>query len=416
MHLVALQRIADASGGNRAAGTAGYDRSAEYVAERLRAAGYQVALQRFAFPYFRETGRPTLTSGTEGHLASTVEFSGSGDVRGRALRVAEHGCEPGDYRGFRQGQVALVRRGTCEFSVKTRYAQAAGARAVILVNNEAKVPKATLGKPGVARVPVVGVAQKTGAKLAGDRVRVQVRAESGTRTTYNVIAETPQGRADQVVMLGAHLDSVPVGPGINDNGSGSAALLEVAEKLAAAGQPHNKVRFAWWGAEELGLLGSKHYVSHLGEAARKAIALYLNFDMIASKNYMYGVFDGDDSDRVGAGPGPEGSGAIEKAFRDFYAARGLKSIGADFTGRSDYGPFVEAGIPAGGLFTGAEEPKSKQAAAYFGGAAGVPYDSCYHKACDTIENVSDTALDVNTDAIATVLERYATQTSRPPQP
>jgi Zn-dependent M28 family amino/carboxypeptidase len=160
------------------------------------------------------------------------------------------------------------------------------------------------------------------------------------------------------------------------------------------------VRFAWWGAEELGLLGSTNYVATLPQDERARIAGYLNFDMVASPNFVRFVYDGDNSDAVGAGPGPAGSAAIEDVFEKFYADRGLAYQGTDFDGRSDYGPFIAAGIPGGGLFTGAEGVKTQEQAAVYGGTAGAPFDPCYHQACDTVANVNDTALGENADAIA----------------
>jgi Zn-dependent M28 family amino/carboxypeptidase len=229
------------------------------------------------------------------------------------------------------------------------------------------------------------------------------------RTTYNVIAQT-SGRTDNVVMVGAHLDSVIEGPGINDNGSGSAGILEVAEAYAKT-QPTNAVRFAWWGAEELGLLGSEYYVEQLTEAQADDIALYLNFDMIASPNFARMVYDGDNSDKQGAGAGPEGSAQIEEVFTGFFTQRGLNSKATDFSGRSDYGPFIAIGIPSGGLFTGAEELATADDARLFGSRVGVAYDPCYHIACDTIQNINLTVFEENIDAIAHAVIVYGYSTS-----
>jgi len=207
-------------------------------------------------------------------------------------------------------------------------------------------------------------------------------------------------------MVGAHLDSVPAGPGINDNGSGTAAILETA--LQIGNYPvKNKIRFAFWAAEELGLLGSDQYVEGLSAAERDRIRLYLNFDMIASPNFAYKLYDGDDSDATGAPAGPPGSAQIETQLASFFTSRGLATVGTDFDGRSDYGPFIAVGIPAGGIFTGAEGLKTAAEAALFGGAAGVAYDVCYHQSCDTLANPNQTALDVNSDAIADSTARYA---------
>jgi Zn-dependent M28 family amino/carboxypeptidase len=210
-------------------------------------------------------------------------------------------------------------------------------------------------------------------------------------------------------MIGAHLDSVNAGPGIQDNGSGSAAILETALQMAKV-KPRNKVRFAWWGAEESGLVGSTHYVNSLSQEELDSIALYLNFDMIASPNYGFFVHDGDDSDGVGAGPGPDGSAAIEKVFEDYYTMIGQPFKGTDFSGRSDYGPFIAVGIASGGVFTGAEGIKTPEEAALWGGVAGSQFDPCYHQACDTFDNINPFALDVNADAVAYAVLQFAMNT------
>jgi aminopeptidase Y len=256
--------------------------------------------------------------------------------------------------------------------------------------------------PLVASIPVVGASFAAGQLLAeaGSQASVTTIAPQ-TVTQNNVIAESRSGNPNNVVMVGAHLDSVQAGPGINDNGSGSAAILETAIQMAKA-NPRNKLRFAWWGGEESGLLGSTADVAGLSQAELDRIALYLNFVMIGSPNYVFMIYDGDDSDGTGAPPGPAGSAQIEKVFENFYNERGIPFKGTDFTGRSDYGPFIAMGvdIPAGGLFTGAEGIKTPAEAATWGGTAGDQYDPCYHLACDTFANNSDTALDINSDAVA----------------
>jgi Zn-dependent M28 family amino/carboxypeptidase len=213
-------------------------------------------------------------------------------------------------------------------------------------------------------------------------------------------------------MAGAHLDSVAAGPGINDNGSGSAALIEVAENLGEHGQLTNTVRFAWWGAEELGLLGSNHYVATLEPAQREDIALYLNFDMVGSPNFARFVYDGDQSQFPAPVPVPEGSAQIEYVFEDYYEARGLFYEGTEFSGRSDYQAFINSGIPAGGLFTGAEVLKQEYQVAAYGGEVGVAYDRNYHQVGDDIANVNTEALDQNSDAIAYAVLTLAHDTQR----
>jgi Zn-dependent M28 family amino/carboxypeptidase len=231
-------------------------------------------------------------------------------------------------------------------------------------------------------------------------LRVKTDTFRGLATTSNILAESKFGNPDNVVMAGAHLDSVSAGPGINDNGTGSASILEVAEQMAKV-EPTNKVRFALWGAEESGLVGSDYYVDDLkmnDPEELERIALYLNFDMVGSPNYSRFVYDGDNSAfpvGTGSAKGPEGSGQIEDMFHDYFESVGLASAETPFSGRSDYGPFIAAGvdIPAGGLFTGAEGVKTEEQADAFGGLAGVAYDPCYHQACDSLDQNfgSDTA-------------------------
>jgi Zn-dependent M28 family amino/carboxypeptidase len=428
-HERVLQSIADANGGTRFASGPGHAASARYVADQLTAAGYQVTLQEFPFIFTQER-RETLRelSPTARTLAVDVmQYSPATPAGGLTAQIAvvpvdaDTGCTAADFAGGSYtGTIALILRGGCTFAIKAANAAAAGAAAVIVQNNDTANPddlvNGTLGAPADARVPTAGVSYNTGLALATEAaagpvtVLLDLEEFREPRTSVNVIAETRDGRDDNVVMLGSHLDSVVEGPGINDNGSGSSALLELALRFAKT-KPNNTVRFAWWSAEEFGLVGSTYYVNSLSQARRDAIALYLNFDMIASPNHVFGVYDGDDSDHVGSGPGPAGSAQIERAFTDYFASRGVPSQGADFTGRSDYGPFIAVGIPAGGLFTGAEVRKTAAEAALYGGTAGVAYDPCYHQACDTYANLNPYALDVNSDAIATVLARYAFDTS-----
>ncbi|GGK74025.1 hypothetical protein Sme01_33400 [Sphaerisporangium melleum] len=228
-------------------------------------------------------------------------------------------------------------------------------------------------------------------------------------TGYNVIADWPGGDSNDILMVGAHLDSVTAGPGINDNGSGSAAILETALLVARQGlQPTKHLRFAWWGAEEGGLRGSQYYVNNLPAADRSRIKGYLNFDMVASPNAGYFIYDGDNSDGVGSGPGPSGSAQLEQVLQEYFTSIGVPTRGTDFDGRSDYGPFISVGIPAGGTFTGAEGTKSSAQASLWGGTAGQAFDSCYHRSCDTTANINDTALDRNADAVAYAVWTIAT--------
>ncbi len=418
-HLDAFQRIANENGGQRASGTSGYDRSVEYAERVFRDAGYVVSRQAFDFRVFRELSPSVLTQTAPapgGAIAHRImAYSGSGDVTAAVQRPsgALTGCDPADFAGFGAGRIALIRRGSCTFVQKATNAHAAGARGVVIYNNVDAELNGTLGEDFALNIPVVAVTLSVGEQLAatpGLELRIKTDTRVDTVNTYNVIAESRYGDPNNVVMIGAHLDSVDEGPGINDNGTGSAAVLETAVQLGKV-RPRNKLRFALWGAEESGLVGSTHYVQTLSEEERSRIALYLNFDMVGSPNFVYFVYDGGDSDGVGAGPGPAGSAQIEKLFESFFAGRGLATKGTDFDGRSDYGPFIEAGIPAGGLFTGAEGIKSAEEAAKWGGIAGQPYDPCYHRACDTLSNVNPVALQVNAQAIGYATLYYAMNTA-----
>jgi Zn-dependent M28 family amino/carboxypeptidase len=422
-HQAAFQAIATANGGTRAAGTPGYDASLQYVVAKMTAAGYTVTLDPFPFVFVPGALLQQLTPVAATYPTGQFTGTGFGDVTASVTavdinlvppRASTSGCEAADFAGFTAGNIALVQRGTCTFADKALNAQAAGASAVIIFN-QGNTPDregliiGTLA-PATAAIPVVGASFADGAALsqAGSTARVKVDPPQNV-TQYNVIAESKSGDANNVVVVGAHLDSVQQGPGINDNGSGSAAILEVAEQMAKV-KPRNKVRFAWWGAEESGLIGSTAYVNDLSQAERDKIALYLNFDMIGSPNFGFFIYDGDNSDAVGAPAGPAGSAQIEKTFEAFFTSRSLPFRGTDFTGRSDYGPFIAVGIPAGGLFTGAEGVKTPEEVALWGGTAGAQYDPCYHIACDTYANVNPFALDTNSDAVAFATLQYAMNT------
>ena len=426
-HQASLQAIATANNGTRSSGTPGYLASAQYVAGRLTAAGYDPVLQPFDFAFFRQLApsefdrvSPDPEAYVEGASAdfAVMTYSGSGEVTAATTHVTDvggapgAGCEAADFVGFTPGNVALIQRGSCTFKIKATNAQAAGAGAVVIYNNIAGPLNGTLGSPG-QNIPVIGTLQSIGqeavALLANGPVvlHVATTTESEIRTTWNVIADTPSGDPDRVVVVGAHLDSRLEGPGINDNGSGSATILEIAETFAAQGrEARNKLRFMWYGAEEFNLLGSTFYVNGLSQSEQDQIMAMVNFDMVGSPNYVRFVYDGDNSAfpvGPGAAEGPPGSAYLEDLFVDYFNAQGLANDPTPFSGRSDYGPFIAVGIPAGGLFTGAEGIKTAAQAETYGGTAGIAYDPCYHQACDTFANNSDAALDSMSDAAAHVV-------------
>jgi len=438
-HLEAFQSFADTSDveNTRLAGSTGYDDSAAYVADRAEAAGYDVTVQEFVFTGYRPLGPSTLrqtapgsityVEGTDYQLMSQTE---PGNVTAAVTAVdlalglgnaSSSGCESSDFAGFPAGNIALIQRGTCTFQAKAENAAAAGAVAAIIFNQgDTEDRKGLIGGTLSAGfdggIPVMDATYDRGQEWAttpGLEMQLIADVERGPVTTSNVLADTPGGRADRVVVVGAHLDSVPEGPGIQDNGSGSAMILEIAEEMAELGiEPQNKVRFAWWGAEESGLIGSDHYVSTLPKSQRKNIALNLNFDMVASPNYVRFIYDGDGS-AFGI-KGPSGSGHIEQIFQDWFDDEGLATEPTAFDGRSDYDPFITVGIPAGGLFTGAEGIKTVEEAAIYGGTPGEQYDPCYHEACDDITNITAAGKEVlgqNGDAAAHAVLTFAMTSS-----
>jgi Zn-dependent M28 family amino/carboxypeptidase len=415
-HLAELQRIADANGGNRALGTPGYDASVDYVVGVLRGAGYEVQTPTFDARRF-EVRQEQLTVDGGPVPVSALGFSPTTPdtgVTGPLTVMAGEGCNPADASAVTPGSVALVRRGTCPFAQKATHAAGAGALGLIVINTaDEPLDDGTLGEAATGVVPTGGVSRSAGDALAGRAgatITLTLVTTVQQTPSRNVLAQTRSGNPDEVVVAGAHLDSVPEGPGVNDNGSGVATLLETAVRLGANPPVTNAVRFAFWGAEETGLVGSTTYVQGLSEEDRNRIALYLNLDMVGSPNAGYLVYDGDDSDREGDGPGPRGSAAIERALVEGLAAAGVQGAGTDFSGRSDYGPFIARGIPSGGLFTGAEEVKSAEEAQRWGGTAGEAYDRCYHQACDRLDTIDRTAVDRNADAFAAALARFALST------
>lgn len=435
-HLEAFQQIADEHG-SRAAGTPGYEASAAYVESQLREAGYRTERQYFPFLY-QELLAESLTelSPTQRDIDTVImSYSPNTPEGGTTAELVSPatatGCSAEEWGGVdATGRIALVSRGGCTFAAKSLAAAEAGALGAIIHNNGEGTLNGTLGGPDDGFVPTTGITLAEGQALKAEMadgpvvVNLELRQLVEERETFNVLAETRTGRADNVVMLGAHLDGVQEGAAINDNGTGSAAILAAAVRLGQEQTVNNKVRFAWWGAEELGLLGSEHYVYDLVENdpdALAKIATYLNFDMVGSPNYVIGVYDADEStypapDGV---PIPEGSAETEQVLTDYFESIGQDWVDTEFSGRSDYQAFIENGVPASGLFTGADGVKTAKQVEMFGGEEGVTYDPNYHTAADDIGNVDKTALEIMSNAIANAAMTLANDTSmingkRPP--
>jgi Zn-dependent M28 family amino/carboxypeptidase len=425
-HQFKLQQVARRNGDTREVMSSGYTASLDYVVKTLKSAGYKPTIDMFNFPFWRETAPPVLNRVTptpKVYRPGSAETDGSPDVDFITLGnsptasalgkkivptndigtippatagASTSGCEAADYPPETAGNIALVMRGTCAFVAKADLAQAAGAAGVIIFNDGVGAgrqnPVFVLNQIDL-HIPAVISSFALGKELydavkAGENVTADL-STFGTqqeRLFPQVIAETKGGDKNNVLVVGAHLDSVPAGPGINDDGSGTALLLAQAEAIAKKHNGENlrqKIRFGWWGAEENGLIGSRFYASHLSDAEVAKIDGMLDYDMLASQNYVRFLYDGDGSEPGNeAFAGPPGSGLIEKVQDDWFKAQGLATDRVRFDGRSDYVGFTDRGIPAGGIFAGAEGVKTPEQEAIYGGAAGSWYDVCYHKLCD----------------------------------
>jgi hypothetical protein len=447
-HLKAFQKIADNSTdpvypGTRAAGTDGYDDSVRYVARHLRKAGYHVELDPVEITFDFPAVLQQLAPDEADYETGVFTGSGSGEVEGAVHAidlgldkgedaVSTSGCELADFDGIDwsgDADIALVQRGTCFFGTKAAFAEEAGAEAVVIMNqgntpdreellvadassvDDPANPGTALPDPVTHGIPVVGASFADGMALAEDGSTAFVKVlPSETRTDHNVIATLPGKKNKRnVVMAGAHLDSVIEGAGINDNGSGSAALLETALMMKKS-QPRNTIRFAWWAAEEQGLVGSADYVEGLSDREREQIALYMNYDMVGSPNAIFMVYDANESTFEAPVEVPEGSEEIEEVYERFYTRFGVPYEDTLFSGRSDYEAFILNGIPSSGLFTGAEGVKTEEQAEIWGGTAGEWYDPCYHQACDDLGNLHQRTLRINSDLIAFAMLTFAYST------
>ncbi|KAJ5348886.1 uncharacterized protein N7506_002139 [Penicillium brevicompactum] len=394
---------------NRVFGGKAHNETVDFLYRELKKTGYydvykqpQVHTWTSAEASLTYDGKPiTITSMT---------YSPSVDITGDLVLVSNVGCAASDYPSDVAGKIAFVKRGECTFAEKALLAGAAKASAVIVYNNAAGSLSGTLGGVSSEYAPIGGISQTDGETLlsaaANGAVSVSLEIDSRVenRTTFNVIAETKGGDHKNVVSLGGHTDSVEAGPGINDDGSGIISNLVVAKALTHF-TVKNAVRFCFWTGEEFGLLGSEYYTSHLSAAELAKIKLYLNFDMIASPNYAIMIYDGD-GDAFNQ-TGPAGSAEIEALFENYFKSKKLPYIPTAFDGRSDYDGFISRGIPAGGVFTGAEGLKTEEEAKLFGGQANVSYDANYHAAGDNTTNLNHEAFLLNSKATAFAVATYA---------
>ena len=390
-HLQNFLSIAANNSGDRVSGTTGYNAAFDYIKDVLKDKNLILSeTSVFSFRYFEETGEPVLEKKTPTSEAYTLgtdfeitTYSGSGDVTAQIIFVdpvvpmasdaadntSTDGCEDSDFDGKDlKDKIAVIQRGSCDFQTKVRNAESKGAKAVLIFNEGQEgrqMPiSGTLEEDSVIKIPVFGISYELGrilyeeSKNSAVTLHIAFIAKDELREAKNLFAETQSGNSSQVIMLGAHLDTVAGTPGINDNGSGAAALIELALQVGNKNySPTNKLRFAWWAAEESGLVGSTRYVNSLTASEKANIGMYLNFDMIASENYYIGVEDGNFSEPdsgvsvdVDAGVKAD-SGEIEAAFAGYFESQGIISFPSEIDGMTDYLPFAESNIPFGGLFT-----------------------------------------------------------------
>lgn len=422
-HLTELQKIADAHDGNRADGTPGYQASVDYVAKLLRDKGFDVQTPEFQRLSGSRGGKPALTVAGRSYRtdqASLLITTKPGGLRAITLRPrTPAGCTAADYGSVAvKGAIAVVDDTSCSIVAKHDAAVARGAVGVLVVSQA--TPARPVGAPPGLFTPgyyqsmtiPVGVIDPT-ADAALRRTDAPVTLVLDNKpvmtTSRNVIAQTRSGDPDSVVMAGAHLDSVSSGPGINDNGTGVATILETALQMGSESGGANAVRFAFWGAGEVSADGSMSYLRSLDADRLDAIALYLDFDVLGSTNAGYFTVDGDQSAQTATTvPAlPQGSAGIERTLAGRLYAHGVRPADMPLTRGTDYAAFLAAGVPVGGVTTGTSQRKSEVQARIWGGKAGVAFDPNYHTRADTIDNVDRDALTIMASTAAFAVGGYA---------
>ena len=422
VHLQRLQQIADEHHGNRADGTPGFDASVEYVANTLRDNGFDVTTPAFTRLDTTSQGKPTLTVAGVGYpvdQASLLVRTPAGGITGPVIRPTRPaGCTAADYPAKTpRGGIAVVGDTGCSVVDKQNAAAQRGAAALIVVS----VPSRNGAPAGLfppdyydgltMPVAVAGRDSDRALRRATGNVRLVLDTTTVKVTSRNVLAQTSTGSEHDVVMVGAHLDGVPGGPGINDNGSGVAAVLETALQLGSAPEVTNAVRFAFWAAEEQQLAGSSDYVFGLDREALNDIAMYLNFDMLGSPNPGYFTYDGDQSAQPSRDIAPDdvpiGSAGVERTLAGYLNLVGVRPADIPLSSDTDYSPFVVAGVPVGGLTTGASQLKTAAQARLWGGEPGAAFDPNYHGRGDTVDKIDRHALALTGSAAAFAVGTYA---------
>lgn len=421
-HLRALQNIADANGGNRADGTPGFDGSVNYVAKALRDKGFDVQTPQFDRLYTVSMGKPSLTVAGRTYpvdQASLLVRTPPGGLTGQPIRPTQpSGCAANDYpAAMPKGAIAVVDDTRCSVVDKQNSAVARGAGALIVVSAPTgRGAPRTLFSPGYFKqltVPVAVVNPYGAAALTGATapVRLVLDAVHNTITSRNVVTQTKTGSPHEVVVAGAQLDGPRGGPGVNDNGSGVAAVLETALQLGPLAPVNNAVRFVFWGAGEHERGGVMDYVFGMDSDQLNDIALYLSFTMLGSPNAGFFTDDGDQSGPPGPGVSaadvPEGSAGIERTLAGYLNLAGRRAADMPLDTRADYHPFMVAGVPIGGLTTGAAQAKTTVQSRLWGGQAGVPFDPNFQSPRDTVVNINRDALAVMGSGVGFAIGGYA---------
>ncbi|KAF2125190.1 aminopeptidase Y precursor [Dothidotthia symphoricarpi CBS 119687] len=397
----------------RVIGSDGHLGTLSYIYETILELGDYYTISNQSFPAVSGTvfeSRLVIGDGvpkSASALALTPPTKDKEPVHGDLVLVENEGCQASDYPDSVAGNIAFIKRGVCPFGTKSEHAGLKGAVAAVVYNYEKDAVHGTLGSPSPDHIATFGLSGEEAEPIV-EKLKQQKRVDAiayidsvvSQIETVNVIAQTTEGDPENCVMLGAHSDSVTEGPGINDDGSGSISLLEVATQLTKF-NVSNCVRFAWWAGEEEGLLGSDYYVASLPEEENQKIRLFMDYDMMASPNFAYQIYNATNA------LNPNGSEELRDLYIDWYEQQELDYTFIPFDGRSDYDGFIRNGIPGGGIATGAEGIKTKEEEKMFGGKAGDWYDPCYHQLCDDVGNLNMTSWVVNTKLIAHSVATYA---------
>ena len=403
-HLSDFQKISDQNPGpdghgNRDTGTKGYLASVNYVAALMRKAGYRVTIQSYPYAMSEVVGVPLFQTSAQSYATTrdwyVARLSGGGTLAAAVQTVggSGSGCSTEDFRGFASGKVALLQSGACTYDVQVENAADAGAVAVILYNGKGAQENGPAVSPGArhgggafqarltrpAKIPVIGVAsyavgsdlQRQCASGQAPVVHLDIRTQSKTGVDYNLIAESPFGDPNKVVVVEAHLDSI-FGAGMLDNASGSTTALEIALNMAKT-PTRNRLRHVWFGGEELGLLGSDYYTKHLSSSELHKIVFDLDIDVTATPNFDYLVADPAFASNVKRFPKNvvPGSKVGNQFFRDFFKSSGVPARSASFgNDGTDSNSFSLVGIPNTGILTQQDCCKSAGEVKIWGGVRG----------------------------------------------